>query len=282
MHHWQSLGAAIMLVSATMGAQAAEKNWTVEGGGLKISQSCARSVDIQPGGAGHQVVIAATADKDDEINQLRVSGGSVATIELGNSPCFSKFSFFGINNSKPTLALTIKVPDGAAIEIRDGGVVHYTIGAVGGALNLSLAGASGFKAASATSLSLELSGASTAEIGEAGDTKLRTSGAGDVVIRKLKGTMDAKIAGAGNLTVDSIESSSVELHAAGRSDIKFAKGSIAYFYLDSAGASDAVIDAVVGDAKVSVAGAGDVTFAKLTGHINQSVAGVGSVKVLDH
>jgi len=282
MHHWQNLGAAFMLVTASIGAQAAEKNWAVEGSGLKIAQSCARSVDIQPSGSGHQVVIAATADKDDEINQLRVSGGSAATIELANSHCFSSSGFFGFNSNKPSLALTIKVPDGAAIEVRDGGIVHYSIGAVGGALNLSLSGASGLKAAGATTLSFELSGAGNAEIGEAGNTKLRTGGKGDVTIHALKGTMDATIAGAGNLTVDSVESPSVELHAAGRSEIRFAKGSIAFFDLDSAGASDAVIDAAVGDAKVSLSGAGDVQFAKLTGHLTQSVAGVGSVKVLDH
>ena len=279
MHHWQSLGAAILLVSATMGAQAAEQNWTVDGGSLKMSRSCARSVDIQPGGAGHQITVAAKADKDGEVSKLRVAGGSTATIDVAGVDCYSSGWFGG---SHPTLALTIKVPDGAAIEVNDGGVAHYTIGAVGGTLTLSLAGASGLKAVGATTLALELSGAGKAEIGETGNSKVRTSGAGDVTITKLRGTLNAKLSGAGNLTVDSIEASSVDLNGAGRTDIKFGKGSIGNFTLDVAGASDVQVDAVVTDAKVSVAGAGDVKFAKLTGHIDQSVAGVGKVTVVEH
>ena len=278
MHHWQSLGAAFLLVSATMGAQAAEKNWTVEGDGLKISPSCARTVDIQPGGAGHQVTIAASAEKDGEISQLRVNGGSVATIDIGGSSCYST----GFFSTKPTLVLTIKVPDGAAIEVRDSGVAHYTIGAVGGALSMSLSGAGGLKAASAKVLTLELSGAGTADIGEAGETHLRSSGAGDVTIRILKGSVEARLSGAGNLTVEAIEASSASVHAAGHSDIKFGKGSIGNLTLDSAGASDVVVNAVVNDAKVSLAGAGDVKFAKLTGHLDQSVAGIGKVTVVEH
>lgn len=278
MHHWQSLGAAIMLVTASMGAQAAEQNWTVEGGSLKILKSCARFVDIQPNGAGHQVTIAARADQDGEISQLRVSGGDAATIDINSAHCYKSGAF----SDGPTLALTIKVPDGAAIAVTDGGVAKYTIGAVGGTLNLSLAGASGLKAAGAKTLKLELSGAGNADIGEAGDSNLRTSGAGDVKIYTLKGSVDAKLSGAGNLTVDTINSNSVMLNAAGRSDIRLGKGKISDFALDSAGASDVMVDAVVTTAKVSLAGAGDVKFAKLTGTISQSVAGIGKVSVLEH
>ena len=78
MHIWQSLGATILLVTASLGAQAAEKNWTVEGASLKIAKSCARTVDIQPSGTGHQVTVAASADKEGEVSQLTVTGGDVA------------------------------------------------------------------------------------------------------------------------------------------------------------------------------------------------------------
>ncbi|HMA52755.1 MAG TPA: DUF2807 domain-containing protein [Magnetospirillaceae bacterium] len=279
MHHWQNLGAAIMLVSASIGAQAAEQNWTVEGSSLKIGRSCASTVDIQPNGAGHQVTVAASADKDEEIKKLHVTGGDIASIDVNGFDCY-KPGWFG--RSHPTLALTVKVPDGAAIEVNDGGVAHYTIGAVGGTLKLSLAGAGGLKAVGAKTLSLELSGASKADIGETGNVKMRTSGAGDVTIHTVKGTLEAKLAGAGNLTIDDIAAPSVDLHAAGRTDIKFGKGMIDDLTLDAAGASDVVVDAVVKDAKVSLAGAGDVRFAKLTGNINQSVAGVGKVTVVEH
>lgn len=278
MYHWQGLGAAFMLVSATMGAQAAEKNWTVEGEALKISPSCARTVDIQPSGAGHQVVVAASAEKEGEISQLRVTGGSAATIDIDGSRCYNS----GLFSTRPTLTLTIKVPDGAAIEVKDGGVAHYTIGAVGGILNMSLSGAGGVKAAGAKTLKLDLSGASNVEIGEAGETHLRASGAGDVTVHSLKGSIEARLSGAGSLTVDAVEAASASVNAAGRSDIKFGKGAIGTFDLDSAGASDVVVKAVVNDAKVSLAGAGDVKFAKLTGHLNQSVAGIGKVTVVEH
>jgi len=279
MHHWQSLGGAIMLVTASLGAQAAEQNWTVEGGSLKIAKTCARSVDIQPGGPGHQITVGARADKDEEIGKLRVTGGDTALIEVTGFDCYKSGFFI---SSKPTLALTVKVPDGAAIEINDGGIAHYTIGSVGGTLALSLAGAGDLKAVGAKTLMLELSGAGSAEIGEAGNSKIRTSGAGNVKINRLNGLIDARLSGVGNLTVEMIEAPSADLHAAGRSDIRFGKGSIGTFALDSAGASDVLVEAVVGDAKVSVAGAGDVKFAKLTGHIDQSVSGIGKVTVTEH
>src|SRR5579859_2239379 len=88
MHHWQNLGAAIMLVSASIGAQAAEQNWTVEGSSLKIGRSCASTVDIQPNGAGHQVTVAASADKDEEIKKLHVTGGDIASIDVNGFDCY--------------------------------------------------------------------------------------------------------------------------------------------------------------------------------------------------
>lgn len=279
MVNWQSLGAAIMLVSASLGAQAAERNWTVEGGSLKVGKTCARTVDIQPNGAGHQVAIAAIADQDEEIKKLHVTGGDTAIIDVSGFDCFKSGWF---SSSHPTLALTVKVPDGAAIEVSDGGVAHYTIGAVGGVLTLSLAGAGGLDAVGAKSLSLDLSGASKAEIGETGNVKLHTGGAGTVIIHSVKGTLDAKLSGAGDLTVDAIEAPSVSLHAAGKTDIKFGKGAIGELTLDGAGASDVVVDAVVKNAKVTLAGAGDVKFAKLTGTIDQSVAGIGTVTIVEH
>ena len=278
MYHWQGLGAAFMLVTATMGAQAAERNWTVEGDALKISTSCARTVDIQPSGAGHQVTIAASADKEGEISPLHVAGGSVATLDINGSSCYSA----GLFSTHPTLTLTIRVPEGAAIEVKDGGITHYSIGAVGGTLNMSLSGAGGLKAVGATTLTLDLSGAGIADIGEAGEAHLHSSGAGDVTIHRLKGNIEARSSGAGNLTVDTVEASSVNLRTSGHADIKFGKGSIGNFTLESAGASDVVVNATVGDAKVSVSGAGDVSFAKLTGHLDQSVAGIGKVKVIEH
>lgn len=279
MRYWQSLGATIMLVTASVGAQAAGRNWTVVGGDLKISRSCARTVDIQPGGAGHLVTVAATADNEEEIRKLRVTGGESATIGIDGHDCYKSGWFV---SSKPTLALSVKVPDGAAIDIDDGGLVHYTIGAVGGTLHVSLAGASGLDAAVAKTLSLELSGIGKAAIGEAGDSKIRTGGASKLKIGTLKGTIDADLSGAGDMTIDTVEAASVNLGTAGRTDIKFGKGSIDKFTLDAAGASDVVVDAVVKDAKVSVAGAGDVKFAKLTGTINQSVSGIGKVTVVEH
>ncbi len=120
MYYWQGLGAAFMLVSATMGAQAAEKSWTVEGEALKIHPSCARTVEIQPNGAGHQVTVAASADKEEEISQLHVTGGSVASIGIGGSRCYRSGRF----THHPTLILTITVPDGDAKEIKDSGIAR--------------------------------------------------------------------------------------------------------------------------------------------------------------
>jgi len=256
MHYWQNLGATVLLVSVAAGAQAADKTWTLQGDSLKIATSCAKTVEIRPG-AAHQVTVAASAEHGEEIDQLTVNGGDVATIQLANSHCWDK----GLFSRGPSLALTITVPMGAPLDIKDAGVASYTIGSLGGDLKLALAGAG------------------NAEIGDVAAAHIQAAGAGNVSIRGVKGAFDAQMAGAGNLTVGAIDAPSAGIQARGKSAIRLGSGSIGSFSLNSAGASDVAVDATVGDADVNVAGAGEVRLAKLTGHINQSVSGAARVSV---
>ena len=336
MRHWLGVGAAVALsVSALSGAQAADRSWTVPGNGLKIATPCARSVDIQPGGDARQIRISAAADHAEEIDQLRVAGGEPATVDAGGVRC----GLPGMPSSqRPTLVLTIKVPDGAALDIGDGGAAGYTIGAVGGVLHVSLAGSGGLKAVNAKESTIALSGSGKAEIdsvegkvtgrlsgagtlaigrlrapstdfdlsgtgavrvndGDAGQltasvrgagtlsvpaaaaVKLSDSGSGAIAIKSVKGGLDAELSGSGTLSVDGVESPSVNIQVTGHSNVKLGPGAIASISLSSAGAGDVGIDATVTDANVSAVGAGEIRFAKLTGHISQSSTGAARIVV---
>jgi len=275
MRHWLHLGTAVLLVAASAGARAADKNWTQQGEGLKISSSCAKAVEIRPG-AAHQVTIAAKADHAEEIDRLQVSGGETASLGLGDHNCWGS-GLFG--HSNPTLILTITVPEGAPVDVKDGGVAHYTIDATVGDLKMALSGAGGVKAGNAKGLTLSLSGAGDADIGEVSSAHIETSGAGGVKLKAVHGNLEVRLSGANDITVGAIEAQSADLRISGHSDIKLGTGSIANLTLNSAGASDLKVEAIVGDANVSLAGAGEVRLAKLTGNINQSVAGAGKVIV---
>src|SRR5579859_3963144 len=319
MRLWQGMVTAVMLVSAVSGAKAAEKSWGVQGNGLKIAASCARTVDIQPGGDAHQIKISASADHGEEIDQLKVNGGDMATLDVGGARCWLS----GLIYEKPTLTLTIKVPDGAALDISDGGVARYTIGAVGGTLSvvlsgsgtsevgdadgrlkvrisgsgdlsighlrastsdIELSGSAGLKVADGDmgTLNAALHGSGNLSVPAASSAHLIASGSGDAVIKSLKGVLEAKLSGSGNLTVDTIDTPSAAVQTSGHSMVKLGGGSIGAFSLSSAGASDIAVDASVTDADISMVGAGEVRFAKLTGHVNRSVTGAGRVVIAGH
>lgn len=256
MRHWQGWGAAIMLVSAVSSVQAAEKSWSVQGSALKIATPCAKTIEIQPGGEAHQIKVAASADHGEEIDQLKISGGEPATIDVGGARCWLS----GLLFEKPTLTLTIKVPDGTALDISDGGVAHYTIGAVGGNLAMSFSGAGGVKAANAKDLSLSLSGAGDAQIGD------------------VDGRLRARISGAGDLSVDHLHASATELDLSGKGSVKAADGDAGTLAAKVSGAGNLDLPSAA-TARLSASGSGDISVAKVKGVFDAKLSGAGNLKV---
>ena len=254
MRHWQGLSAAIMLVSA-VSAQAAEKSWTVQGNGLRIATPCAKSVDIQPGGEAHQIKIAASADHGEEIDQLKVTGGDVANLDVGGARCWLQ----GLLYEKPTMNIVVKVPDGTALDITDGGVARYAIGAVNGALTLSFSGAGGVKAANARDLSISLSGSGASDIGEVtGRLKTRVSGAGDLTIGRLHASAsDIELSGSAGVKVADGDAGvlNASLHGSGNLSLPAASA----VHLTASGAGDATIKTLKGVLETRLSGSGNLT-----------------------
>ncbi|HMA51271.1 MAG TPA: DUF2807 domain-containing protein [Magnetospirillaceae bacterium] len=256
MRHWQSWGAAILLVSAVSSVQAAEKSWVVQGNSLKIATPCAKTVEIQPGGEARQIKVSASADHGEEIDQLKINSGEPATIDVGGARCWLS----GLLYEKPTLALTIKVPDGTALEISDGGVAHYSIGAVGGNLVLAFSGAGGVKAANAKDLSLSLSGAGDAQIGE------------------VDGRLRARISGAGDLSIDHLRAPATELDLSGKGSVKAADGDAGTLAAKVSGAGNLALPST-STARLSASGSGDIAVASVKGVFDAKLSGAGNLKV---
>src|ERR1700761_127607 len=154
---------------ASSGAMAAEKSWTVDGAALSISSPCAKHVTIEPSEEAGKVEVKATG-RQKEIDRLEISGGATAGIGIRQKSCPSNFHFdfgflkWGISTDA-TLELTVRVPAGAAIEIKEANSGAYAIGEVGGALSVDL------------------------------------SGSGDVDAESVKGRLDGRLSGSGNLSV---------------------------------------------------------------------------------
>jgi len=255
MRLWQGMVTAIMLVSAVSGVRAAEKSWSVQGNGLRIATPCAKTVDIQPGGDAHQVKIVASADHGEEIDQLKVGGGDMATLDVGGARCWLS----GLLYDKPTLTLSIKVPDGAALEISDGGVAHYTIGAVGGVLTMAISGSGGVKAVNARDLSIVLSGSGASDLGEVdGRLKARISGSGDLSIAHLRASAsDAELSGSANLKVAEGEAGilNAALHGSGNLAVPAASA----VHIVASGSGDAAIKTLKGVLEARLSGSGNLT-----------------------
>jgi len=102
-------GCAALIVLSGVPVRAAEKSWSVRGWeALEIDTTCARTVDIQPGGGKTLIRVAASADHQEEIDNLRIGGkdDSRAIIAARHGKCWG---------GEPTLTLRIEVPPGMPV-----------------------------------------------------------------------------------------------------------------------------------------------------------------------
>lgn len=271
-------------------AKSTEKNWTVDGASLAIVSPCAKSVSIEPSSdLSNSIVVSATAKHQDEIDQLEVTGGAAASIGAhgrqckGGGPHLSLSLFkLGIDTG-PSLEVTVKVPAGMAIDIKESKSTDYDIGAVGGILTLDLSG----------------SGDVSAE--DAKDPIVRLSGSGDAEFEKVSGKLEGRLSGSGNLTITRADVTSAELAASGSGDVAvedgdFATlnvrlsgsssvtlddGKIGSLTLISSGSSEVRVGAIVADADLSASGSSDIEVHEVTGQIKQAHRGGASIKIGD-
>jgi hypothetical protein len=252
--------AALFPIVNAVAAEAASRTATVSGPSLLIDTPCARHVAITPDPDLHgQVTISATADHQEELDRLvfdQLDGNAALhTVKAGCWRPMLNFSF------SPTLELVLRVPAGMALAIDESGAGSYSIGPVGGALDLDLSGAATVEAESVTALKADLSGNGSVAAGQvAGETSIDISGNGDVKIGRAQ-----------------ITALSVDLSGAG--NVSLAEGQVGTATLEESGFGTMRIGAEVGDATVDISGAGTVRFNKVTGSLKKDITGAGTVTV---
>jgi len=266
-----------------------DKSWTVDGGDLRIVTPCAKTVSIEPSADLTGKVEVSATGRRGEIDQLDVAGGATASMGAhdgkckGGGPHFS-FSLFRLGvDTGPSLAITVKVPAGTAIDIREGKSTDYDIGAVGGVLTLDLSGSGDVSAA------------------EVKDPVVRLSGSGDAQLDKVSGTLDGRLTGSGDLSIGRADVSNANLASSssgdlsvdegdfaalavrltGSGDLSVGEGKVGSLTVASSGSGGAQVDAVVGDADLSASGSGDIEVHEVTGQCKQAHHGSGSIKIGD-
>lgn len=247
--------AAVLSLLAFSPARAATVNQTIEGTSLAIDVSCVDKVDIQPqADLVGKVMVGATSSNADDLKDFVFTGGTTASVTRPSHPVCIK-----ITDTTRKILVSIKVPQGMAIDIKDAGSTDYAIGTVGGSLQARMAGSGNVAAEAVTSLDLDIKGSSDARIGHlSGPADIRIAGSGDVKIGEVTiPSMKIEVRGSGNVSVD-----------AGRIDALAAS---------VAGSGDLHIQATVKDASLSSAGSGDIEVTKVTGSLSSSKAGSGSI-----
>jgi len=270
------------------GDKTREKNWAIDGASLAIASPCAKTVTIEPSSdlAG-KVEIAATAKRQSEIDQLDIAGGAIAAIGVRGGHCKGgglhiALGLFKLGiDSGPSLAITVKVPAGMAIDIKESKSTEYEIGAIGGQLALDLSGSGDVSVEDAKDPVVRLSGSGDVQFDRvSGKLAGRLSGSGDLSIERAEiSDADLAISGSGDFSVDGGDFAALAIRLSGSGDASVGEGKIGSLTLVSSGSGDAHIEAVVADADLSAGGSSDVAVHEVTGQIKQVRHGSATIKI---
>jgi Putative auto-transporter adhesin, head GIN domain len=245
---------AMFATGLAASAQAETLTRSLDGTKLETHLACVKSVEIQPTPSLQgKIEIEASAASHDELAPLEFAGGTIAKIQrTGNC---------GIIFSNPTLTLSIKVPPATPLDLHDAGAGHYTIGPVGAALKLELAGSGDVEAA------------------QSNDLDLHIAGSGNLVLQRLDGPAKIDIRGSGDATIVAGTMPSLAIELRGSGDAKIGAGEIGTLSANVAGSGAVHIDGTVKDATLSTAGSGDIDIAKATGAVQSKKLGSGTIRV---
>ena len=240
-------------------AQAATLQTMLTGTGLSLDSPCMRRVDIQPDASLHgQAVVQATAENQQELDQLVLESRRTATIRNRPGECWHPTPIF-----QPTLDVSVRVPAGFPLDIDASGVTRYAIGPVGGPMKVSLSGASELEAAEVSTLDAQL------------------SGSGRISVQQASGPARLDMSGHGRIEVGRADMPSLAVSLSGAGELRIDAGQVGSLTLDQSGAGHVQFGATVGDAKVDLSGVGAVHFVRVTGRLDKDVSGVGTVTVGD-
>ncbi|HMA51632.1 MAG TPA: DUF2807 domain-containing protein [Magnetospirillaceae bacterium] len=269
-------------------AKSTEKSWTVDGASLAIASPCAKSVSIEPSSElSNRVEVSATARRQSEIDQLEVAGGATAAIGAHGRKCAGGGPHISVNlfrlgiDSGPSLEITVKVPAGMAIDIKESKSSDYDIGAVGGVLTLDLSGSGDVSAEDAKDPVVRLSGSGDAQFDKVtGKLEGHLSGSGDLSIARADiSSADLAASGSGDISVDEGDFASLSVRLSGSSDLSVGDGKIGSLTLISSGSSSLRVDAVVADADLSAGGSSDIAVHEVTGQVRQAHHGSATIKI---
>jgi hypothetical protein len=254
-HALSAVAAAITVLSlASLAARAETVNQTLDGKALAIDVTCVDRVEIQPQASlAGKVIIAATSNKDGELKDFVFAGGATASVTRDRHTCISS------KNDRPKTTISIQLPAGMAIDIKNGGSTDYVIGAVGGSLHAHLAGSGYLTAESATDLDVHISGSS------------------NVNVRQSHGPAEVHIAGSGDVRIGDTDMSSFKIKIGGSGKVSIDNGRIGTLDASVAGSGALKIMATVQDATLSTVGSGNIEVAKVTGSLSSSKAGSGTI-----
>jgi len=255
-HSLSTAAATLIVLSlASLAARAETLSQTLDGKTLAVDLACVDRVEIQPkAGLAGKVVVEATSNRDGELKDFVFKGGATASVTRERRSCTST----GLEQPKTTVS--IQVPAGMPIDIKNGGSTNYVVGAVGASLHARLAGSGYLTAVSATDLDILVSGSSSVNVGQ-------TSGPAAV-----------QIAGSGDFRIGNTDMPSLKIDVRGSGRFTIDNGRIGTLAASVAGSGALKIMATVQDATLSTVGSGDIEVAKVTGSLSSSKAGSGTIR----
>jgi hypothetical protein len=112
-----------------------------------------------------------------------------------------------------------------------------------------------------------------------GEAILQMSGSGDVKLREVRGTLNVRQHGSGDLVVGGIDADSVDLSGTGSGDMLIGSGRIARLAARMVGSGDLAVAATVQDGDVSAVGGGDIKLGRVTGHLTRNASGGSDIYV---
>jgi hypothetical protein len=245
----------IVLSVASLAARAETVNQTLDGKTLFVDLPCVDQVEIQPkAGLAGKVVVEATSSKDGELKDFVFKSGETASVTREGRTCASP------GRDRPKTTVSIQVPAGMPIDVRNGGATNYIVGAVGASLHARLAGSGYLTAVSAADLDIRIAGSNSVNIGQ------------------TNGPAKVKIAGSGDFRIGNTEMPSLKIDVRGSARVTIDNGHIGTLAAAVAGSGALKIMATVNDATLSTVGSGDIEVAKVTGTLSSNKTGSGTIR----
>lgn len=149
----------------------------------------------------------------------------------------------------------------ASLRLKNSGCASWTIADVAGAASIHQSGAGDVRMGAADRLDVRLSGAANIRATKVreGGLDAHLSGAGGVQIADVRGPVEARVSGVGQIEVDGGRASKLRASVSGIGQVEFE------------GSAD--------DLDATISGLGSIRVKEVTGQVTKSVSGGGSVRV---